>query len=176
MKATTKTILSIFITNLGKYNEGELVGEWLSLPCSDQELDALLKRIGINEQYEEYFITDYESDFDFKVSEYDNIHDLISQAATLAELDEYELEVVSAIMGEGYTLEAALDEYENAIIWSNCNDMTDVAYAYIEETGLLDSCPEPLRNYFDYESFGRDMSFDAQFIFMDNGDCIEICY
>ncbi|WP_413788539.1 antirestriction protein ArdA, partial [Providencia stuartii] len=25
-------MISVFITNLGKYNEGELVGEWLELP------------------------------------------------------------------------------------------------------------------------------------------------
>lgn len=27
----------VFITNLGKYNEGELVGKWLDLPCDDIE-------------------------------------------------------------------------------------------------------------------------------------------
>ncbi|NFO86654.1 antirestriction protein ArdA [Clostridium botulinum] len=27
--------VNIFVTNLGKYNEGELVGKWLSLPFTD---------------------------------------------------------------------------------------------------------------------------------------------
>lgn len=56
-------MMNIFITNLGKYNEGELVGEWVTLPISEKKLQELFKRIGINEEYEEYFITDYECDF-----------------------------------------------------------------------------------------------------------------
>lgn len=30
--------INIYLTNLGKYNEGELVGEWVELPVSDEEL------------------------------------------------------------------------------------------------------------------------------------------
>ncbi len=29
-------VISVFITNLGKYNEGELVGEWLELPATSK--------------------------------------------------------------------------------------------------------------------------------------------
>ena len=31
-------MINIFITNLGKYNEGELIGEWVTLPISEEEL------------------------------------------------------------------------------------------------------------------------------------------
>ena len=31
-------MLNVWIGNLGKYNEGELVGEWLELPVSKKEL------------------------------------------------------------------------------------------------------------------------------------------
>ena len=30
-------MLNVWIGNLGKYNEGELVGEWLKLPVSKKE-------------------------------------------------------------------------------------------------------------------------------------------
>ena len=30
-------MLNVWIGNLGKYNEGELVGEWLELPVSKKE-------------------------------------------------------------------------------------------------------------------------------------------
>lgn len=67
-------MLNIFITNLGKYNEGKLVGEWLKLPVSEEEFKAAKKRIGINEHYEEYFISDYECSIEnFKVEEYEYI-------------------------------------------------------------------------------------------------------
>ena len=39
--------MRIFLTNLGKYNEGSLAGEWLKLPCTKEELNAVLQRIGI---------------------------------------------------------------------------------------------------------------------------------
>lgn len=64
--------MKIFLTNLGKYNEGELIGEWVELPVSKEELKKVFERIGINEEYEEYFITDYECDL-YEVGEYENI-------------------------------------------------------------------------------------------------------
>jgi hypothetical protein len=45
--------MKIFLTNLGKYNEGELIGEWVELPVSQEELQKVFERIGINEEYEE---------------------------------------------------------------------------------------------------------------------------
>ena len=45
-------MMNIYLTNLGKYNEGELVGEWVKLPVSDEELQKVFERIGINEEYE----------------------------------------------------------------------------------------------------------------------------
>ena len=33
-------MLKGFITNLGKYNEGELVGEWVTFPIDEDELDV----------------------------------------------------------------------------------------------------------------------------------------
>ncbi len=54
-------LFEAYVTNLGKYNEGELVGENLKFPTTPEEVQALLKRIGIDGvQYEEIFITDYE--------------------------------------------------------------------------------------------------------------------
>ena len=36
-----------FITNLGKYNEGSLVGEWVKFPTTAEELQKVFERIGI---------------------------------------------------------------------------------------------------------------------------------
>ena len=52
-----------FITNLGKYNEGSLVGEWVKFPTTAEELQKVFERIGIGSKddfgqpYEEWFIT-----------------------------------------------------------------------------------------------------------------------
>lgn len=168
-------MLRIFLTNLGKYNEGELVGEWVKLPATEKDIEEVKNRIGINERYEEYFITDYESDIDgLKVGEYDSIDNLNEMAEQLDSLDEYAKEVIAAMLSEGYDLEDALNRKDDCIVWSGCNDMEDVAIAYCEESGILNSVPENLRNYFDYEAFGRDMSFESQFVFTSAGNCIQI--
>lgn len=67
--------MRIYLTNLGKYNEGELVGKWVTLPI---DINEELKSIGVENgtEYEEYFITDYENDFHYKVDEYDDLTSL----------------------------------------------------------------------------------------------------
>ena len=84
-------MLNVWVGNLGKYNEGELVGEWLKLPVSKQELDTFLReKVGLQltqaevdkaleEEgvcYEEYMINDYETDLPIKISEYENLDNL----------------------------------------------------------------------------------------------------
>ena len=41
--------MKIFITNLGKYTEGYLIGKWVKLPVSEDKLNEVLEAIGINE-------------------------------------------------------------------------------------------------------------------------------
>ena len=170
----TNTIVTIFVTNLGKYTEGELVGMWLPLPASQEAITEALEKIGINDRYEEYFITDYESDM-LEVKEYSNINRLNEQAEMLAELDEYEMEIVEVLLHEGgYTLGEALDKKDDCIVYSDCSDMTDVAMQYVAETGMLDNVPETISRYFDYEALGRDMSFEGQYVFTAHGNCVQI--
>ena len=53
-------LFEAYITNLGKYNEGEVVGETLKFPTTTEEVQALLKRIGVDGvRYEEFFITSF---------------------------------------------------------------------------------------------------------------------
>ena len=49
--------MRIYIANLGKYNEGELVGAWFTFPIDFEEVK---EKIGLNDEYEEYAIHDYE--------------------------------------------------------------------------------------------------------------------
>lgn len=175
-------MLKIYVTNLGKYNEGFLIGKWLELPATEEEIEKTLEEIGISDEpdengiyYEEYFITDYETDMDgLKVSEYSNIDDLNELAETIDDLDEDEKEIVNAIMGEGYSLEDAIDKKDDVMIYYNCSNMEQVAEDYAEQVGLLNDIPESLRYYFDFEAYGRDMSFEGHFVFTDSGNCIQI--
>lgn len=50
------------LNKLRKVQRRRMIGEWVELPASQEELKKVFERIGINEEYEEYFITDYECD------------------------------------------------------------------------------------------------------------------
>ena len=64
-------MISSYIANLGKYNEGELVGAWFTFPIDFEEVK---EKIGLNDEYEEYAIHDYE--LPFTVDEYTSIGEL----------------------------------------------------------------------------------------------------
>lgn len=169
-------MMNIYLTNLGKYNEGELIGEWVELPVSHEELRKVFERIGINEEYEEYFITDYECDF-YEVGEYESLDTLNEIAERIEELGEEESEVVKALMSElGYTLNEAIDKVNSGDyrIYSDCDDMADIAYQVVEECGYLNNVPDNVARYFDYESFGRDLDIEGTYIFTDDNNAIEI--
>ena len=169
-------MLNIFITNLGKYNEGNLIGEWVTLPTTERELEAVYERIGINEEYEEMFITDYETDIEgLEVGEYDNIDELNELAEELENLDEAEQKAIQAMLLDGYEFEDALEKVTDGDfnIYHNCKDMTDIAYEVVEECGYLENVPENVTRYFDYEAFGRDLDIEGKFYYID-GDYVQI--
>ena len=50
------TVFEAYITNLGKYAEGQLMGETLKFPATTEEVQSLLKNIGVDGvRYEEFF-------------------------------------------------------------------------------------------------------------------------
>ena len=73
-----------YVTNLGLYPErGAGAGEYLKFPTTVEEVQALFSRIGIDgKQYEEYFITDYDSDIlglTDHLGEYESLDELNSK-------------------------------------------------------------------------------------------------
>lgn len=186
-------MLKIYVANLGKYNEGQLVGKWIELPCTEEELQKLFVEIklahfengeyieGYEENgciYEEHAIHDFETDIEgLKVEEYSSISELNELAETIESFDHYETIAFQAFLENGCDIEDAIEHVQDSeyMIYSNCNDMEDVAREYAEETGLLDGMPENLRSYFDFEAFGRDMGFEGTYIFIGN-DCVELTY
>ena len=167
-------MLNIYLTNLGKYNEGILQGEWLELPATDEEIEACKDRIGINDHYEEWFITDYETDVNgLTVGEYDDIEELNQ----LAEIIEQDAEGVAALIYFGYTeAEEIADRLDDLIHIEGSHMMSmdeSIGYYYAEECGTIDGIPENLRCYFDYEAYGRDIRLEGNFYETESGDIIE---
>ena len=99
------SLFEAYITNLGKYNEGRLVGETLKFPATTEEVQALLKRIGVDGvRYEEIFITSFDGDvlglYDH-LGEYESIDELNHLAHVLSDLDQSDIEKFEAVIDSG---------------------------------------------------------------------------
>ena len=175
-------MLEAFVTNLGRYNEGHLDGEFLKLPASTEEVQALLKRIHIDgAMYEEIFITDYDTDIPglYKcLGEYESIDELNYLASLLYDMEEWELEKFSATVEMGdhtgsvkelINLAQNLDCYE---LYAGIEGEEDLGRFYIEEMCSVE-VPEHLQDYIDYEAYGRDMHFDENGRFTDAGYIVD---
>ena len=185
-----------FITNLGKYNEGALVGEWVKFPTTSEEMQKVFKRIGIGEKddfgqpYEEWFITDYDCYvnglYDL-LGEYANLDELNYLATKLDDMsqDEYERFQAALEIGEHtgsieelINLTMNLDCYD---FYPDVHDHDDLGRYYVEELDAL-QVPEHLRNYIDYEAYGRDIALEEGGEFTDlgyvrdTGDSFDIYY
>ena len=174
-----------FITNLGRYNEGELIGEWVEFPVSAEKMALVLQRIGIGETddfgcpYEEWFITDYDCYIPglYKIAGgYESIDELNMLAMKLQEMPEEDYRKFSAAIaaGEGgssvqelINLAGNLDYY---IVYPDIENEADLGRYYLEESGIYDlSALGKLADYIDAERFGRDVSLEEGGTFTDYG-------
>ena len=186
-------MLNVWIGNLGKYNEGELVGEWLKLPVSKQELDTFLReKVGLQLTqtevdkalekdgvcYEEYMINDYETDLPIKIYEYENL-DNLNLLATIAE-NVNDMDAVNAYVdsqGEMTVEELAnLMEQEDDIAYFRfSNDSSfmsaeeKMGYEMADATGLLSTLQKlQIEEFFDFEGYGSSWE-NGDITILDNG-------
>lgn len=162
-------MMKIWLCNLGKYNEGNLVGQWIDLPVDD--FRPILDNIGINEEYEEYFIADWECDF-YKVHEYDNIY-LLNYLAKLSEkLDEGEIAELKLAASEMsvtdiYEMINLILQLDNLnFIWlpGEGDAYTELGEMFAEIDGLSNKLEElGVIDYFDFEKYGKSLSWDYAF-------------
>ncbi len=162
--------LRAFITNLGKYNEGELVGEWVDFPIDENEERDLMERIGIDgRRYEEHFVTDYEGDVDWYsyFGEYPSIKWLNETAEKLEDWDDSTF----CAACEYECIEDALDsDPDEWMLLPDVNTDEDLGCYYAVEVGTVDfGGNETLERYFDFESYGRDIRYETHGCFTDYG-------
>jgi hypothetical protein len=152
--------ISIFAQNLRRFDDGEITGDWLDLPVKNSEILSF---------YEEYIISEIESDFN--IGEYEDIRLLNKLAEKLKEMSECEKNIAAAYCNSnGYRTVAE--------IYSVCMQLDDISYLYIDDEydkelavgyALVDNSEleEVLKNckvgdnlsaydYFDFEKYGRD--------------------
>jgi len=179
-----------YITNTALYPlMGIEVGTTVHFPMTTQELQAALAKIGIDGiRYEEYFITNYESDvlglYDH-LGEYESLDELNYLAHLLEEMTPDELENLEAVMDAGehtgsvkdlINLTQNLDCFE---FYPEVKDEEDLGRMYLLELDAL-QIPEYLVDYIDYEAYGRDVRINegghfapGGYVFNNQGKFIE---
>lgn len=168
--------IEAYITNLGKYNEGKLVGEWVRFPTTEEKMKKVFERIGIEPgapdgyggHYEEWFITDYDCYVPglmeaARLGEYENLDELNFLASKIMELDDCELDRFEAAMevadetGSVKDIINLIDNPEKYEVYPGIENDEDLGHYYIEELGSIHLTDE-VRDYFDYEAYGRDIA------------------
>lgn len=185
--------MKVWVGNLGKYNEGKLIGEWITLPMPKNQLDDILRnKLGLQltqqevdealrttgECYEEYFIADSECPElpNFEVGEYADINRLnmlgafINKCDNLEAVDAYidnnnikDIYEICNVLAQSDELNYFTTSYEAYL-----NDNELIGYRYVDEVygdagELYKQSPETYKEYIDYAALGRDYSINGNF-------------
>ena len=157
------TNFSAYITNLGAYNEGDLIGKWLDFPTDEDTFNRVLKEIGIDEYHEEWFVTDYDADLDgidpyHYLGEYPSFEELNSFASYVTD------DAFKAILEYEGDFDNAVDVYDSNRyeFFPEFDNWADFARFEVENIGGLDKLPdEEKENCIDFESLGQDLDMDT---------------
>jgi len=141
--------IKIYVANLAQYNQGILKGDWLTLPMQEDELQAKINKVlGTDEGYA---IHDYSASF--HIGEYTSVFELNNIAEIIK--DDNSMAQFCHLINEGYSIEQALEKYEDVIYYA---DMTlrDVAEELVEE-GHYGEIPEKLQYFIDYDAIAQSL-------------------
>lgn len=153
----------LYIVNLGKYTEGRTVGEWFTVPVNMEEVK---EKLGLNDEYEEYAIHDYE--LPFGIGEYESIERINSLYCQLENADEDVLLDLKDLLRVFDSVEELIENLDNLIFYKGVDTLGDLAVELVEE-GHFGEVPEQLRPYIDYAAIARDMNINGDYVATDNG-------
>lgn len=151
---------ALYVGTYGKYNDGDISGQWVDVASFDDYDDFIdyCLRLHADERDPELIYQDFQyfprqlySESGFGEEEFDAIK-------AYSELDDDERDAFDAYISifDNYDVE----EFHEKYIGQFSSDQ-DLAYYLIDTYGGLDELPrETLENYFDYDGYGRDASFD----------------
>ncbi len=152
--------IRIWLGNLAKYNEGRLIGAWLSLPMDEEALRAAIAVIlGADE---EWLLNDFECDIPGlrnEIHEHSDPIELNKIAESVAELDEFALLQMGHLLELGYKFDEAIEKYEDVTVYQGMR-IIDVAEELVQD-GCFGEIPESIAPYIDYEKIARDLEIDG---------------
>ena len=146
--------IQVYVSTYSKYNSGSLKGAWIDLEefNTEEAFQEAIATLHRDEISPEYMIQDFEG---FPREFYSECG-LDSRVFEWLVLDDSDREKVTAFLDCFGDTNNLFEDAENAFYGTAGND-SDFAYEMLESTGDLQSIPEHLRSYFDYDSFARDL-------------------
>ena len=167
--------IAIFITNLTRYHD-ILCGEWVKLPIPQEELDAVLSRIG--SEGDEFFITDYEVLFgNLHISEYASIQELNELAEQLEGLADHEYEKLAAVLECESSMSIVevletIDALDNYDLLEDVDSDAGLAEFYIDNGYIFCDVPDSIKMYLDLDRLGRDIRLDGDICYTSFGTVV----
>ena len=141
----------IFVRNI---ESGE--GKWFELPVTE---DDVRKELGSPEGDFEYEVEVSEGLSVEGVNDIDKINEFV------AELENYDSDIVEALIESGYNTIKALEDIniEDCTLYEGVEDGHDLGKYIIENVygGISEVSEQTLENYFDYEKFGDDVDLEV---------------
>lgn len=166
------------LTNWDLYQRGERRDISISFPTTREEVQKALKAIGVDGIRDQRVIfTEYDSNlsgFCHCLTQYDSVDEVNYLAHLLSGLSGSEFAAFQSVLEYGEHDQCAGDLI-NLALNLDCYELhpgvdTDEElgriYAEFDEAIVV---PEALKNYFDYEAYGRDMRLNEGGCFVDGG-------
>lgn len=153
----------IYVGTYAKYNNGSIAGAWLDLENfadRDDFLDAC-RALHKNESDPELMFQDFEG---FPRAFYNESSAPPAALWDWMELDEDDRELLE-VYQDNVDSEADIDKTREAFA-GKFNSEADWAENFLEDTGGLEGVPEHLRNYIDFEAYGRDARLGGDMTFV----------
>jgi antirestriction protein len=170
--------MKIYITNLKHYHAGHMDrGRWIILPMEEEDLrQELVDVIGGSDQ--RYIITDFLDVPTFLQDEFVSpyiLNDVAYRAFMYSGMDrEAYLGLANFIPRS--ELGRIFDYPDRYLIYPDCESMADVAEQYADMVGMFPEGDEykPLKLYFDFEAFGRDLQYNGRFYQVSDSMFVEV--
>ena len=158
---SSSQIPRVYVGTYGKYNDGNLKGEWVDLNdfYDYDDFIAYCKEIHSDQQDPEIMFQDYEN-FPSQFYGESGLKPELWDYIDLIQNKGYNKQDIDAILEDGHDL----NQIEDFFIIYGYTD-SDIGQNFVNEIdgGIQNLDKQTLENYFDYESYGRDIRLNSYY-------------